>query len=57
MNIPIPEVAECYGSIEEALSSVIYCNVIIDKAKKVCPNNSVNDIPGYVLEICSKFLV
>lgn len=58
MKIPIPEVAECFGSIENAICSVIrYCNVIIEKAKKVCPSTSVNDVPGYALEFCRKTLV
>lgn len=39
MKIPIPEVVERFGSLDNALISVIrYCNVIIDKAKKVCSN-------------------
>ena len=58
MNIPIPEIVDCFGSIENALFSVIrYCNVIIEKAKKVCPSTSVNDVPGYALEFCRKTLV
>ena len=58
MKIPIPEVVECYGSIDNALVNVIrYCNVIIDKAKKVCPNTSVNDVPGYALEFCRKTML
>lgn len=58
MKIPIPEVPECFGSIENAICSVIcYCNVIIEKAKKVCPSSSVNDVPGYALEFCRKTLV
>lgn len=58
MKIPLPEVVECFGSIDNALVSVIrYCNVIIDKTKRVCPNTSVNDVPGYALEFCRKTLV
>lgn len=58
MKISIPEVVNCFGSIDNALVSVIrYCNVIIDKAKMVCPNTSVNDVPGYALEFCRKTLV
>lgn len=58
MKVLIPEVAERFGSIENAICSVIrYCNVIIEKAKKVCPSTSVNDVPGYALEICRKTLV
>lgn len=58
MNIPIPEITDCFGSIENAISSVIrYCNVIIEKAKKVCPNTSVNNVPSYALEFCGKTLV
>lgn len=58
MRIPIPEVTECFGSIENALNSVLrYCDVIIEKAKKVCPSTSVNDVSGYALEFCRKTLV
>lgn len=58
MKIPIPEVTDRFGSIENALCSIIrYCNVLIEKAKKVYPSISVNDIPGYALEFCRKVLV
>lgn len=58
MKIPLPEVVECFGSIDNALVSVIrYCNVIIDKTKRVCPNTSVNDVPGYALGFCRKTLM
>ena len=58
MKIPIPEITECFGSTENALSCIIrYCDVIIEKAKKVCPSTSVNDVPGYALEFCRKTLV
>ena len=58
MNIPIPEVTKCLGSIDNAIVSVIrYCNVVIEKAKKVYPSASVNDVPGYALEFCRKMLV
>ena len=58
MKIQIPKVTDHFGSIENALSSVIrYCDVIIEKAKKVCPSTSVNDVPGYVLGFCKKTLV
>ena len=58
MKIPIPEVAERFGSIDNAICSVIrHCNVIIEKAKEVCPSTSVNDVPGYALEFCRKTLV
>ena len=58
MNIPIPEVTECFGSIDNAIVSVIrYCNVVIEKAKKVYPSASVNDVSGYALEFCRKMLV
>lgn len=58
MKIPIPEVVECFGSMENALVSVIrYCHVIIDKAKEVYPSASVNDVSGYALVFCKKTLV
>jgi len=58
MKIPIPEVEECFGNIENALCGVInYCNLIIEKAKKVYPSTSVNDVPGYALEFCRKTIV
>ena len=58
MNILIPEITECFGSMDSAIVSIIrYCNVVIEKAKKVCPNASVNDVPGYALEFCRKMLV
>ena len=57
MNIPIPEVTKCFCSIDNAIVSVIrYCNVVIEKAKKVYPSASVNDVPGYALEFCRKML-
>ncbi|MBR3578551.1 MAG: hypothetical protein IKN98_07200 [Bacteroidales bacterium] len=58
MKIPVPEVTDRFGSIENALCSIIrYCNVLIEKAKKVYPSISVNDIPGYALEFCRKIMV
>jgi len=58
MKIPIPEITDCFGSTENALSCVIrYCDVIIEKAKKVCPSTSVNDVSGYALEFCRKTIV
>ena len=58
MKITVPEITERFGSIENALCSIIrYCNVLIEKAKKVYPSASVNDIPGYALEFCRKILV
>jgi hypothetical protein len=58
MKIQIPEVVERFGTMDNALTSVIrYCNVIIEKAKEVCPSTSVNDVPGYALEFCRKTLV
>ena len=58
MKIPIPEVAERFGSIENALLSVIrYCNVIIEKAKIMCPRTLINDVPSYALEFCRKTLI
>lgn len=58
MHIPIPEVTERFGSIENALLSVIrYCNVIIEKAKIMCPRTLINDVPSYALEFCRKTLI
>jgi len=58
MHIPIPEVTERFGSIENALLSVIrYCNVIVEKAKRVYPRPLINDVPGYTLEFCRKTLI
>lgn len=58
MKILIPEVVERFGSMENALVSVIrYCHVLIDKAKAVCSSASVNDVPGYALVFCNKTLV
>lgn len=58
MKIPIPEVTERFGSIENALLSVIrYSNVIIEKAKIVCPRTLINDVPSYALEFCRKTLI
>lgn len=58
MKISIPEVTECFGSIENAFCCVIrYSNVIIEKAKKVYPSMSVDNVPGYALEFCRKILV
>lgn len=58
MKIPIPEVTDRFGTIDNALANVINCcDVIIDKAKKVYPSASVNDVPGYALEFCRKTIV
>ena len=58
MRIPVPEMDERFDSTEDAIEHIIrFCNVIVDKAKVVCPSNSVSDIPGYVLEFCRKVLI
>ena len=58
MNIQIPEISECYGSIDNALASVISCcNVIIDKVKKVYPSVTISNVSGYALEFCRKTIV
>ncbi len=58
MRIPIPEIDERFDSIDDALYHIIlYCNVIVEKAKKICPSGAISDIPGYVLEFCRKTLV
>lgn len=58
MKIPIHEVEERFGTIDQALANIISCcGVIIDKAKLVCPSTSVNDVPGYALEFCRKTLM
>jgi len=58
MHIPIPEITNRFGSIENALLSVIrYCDVIIQKAKIVYPRTLINDIPSYTLEFCRKTLI
>lgn len=58
MKIPIPEVTNRFGSIDNALLSVLrYSNVIIEKAKIMCPRTLINDVPGYALEFCRKTLI
>ncbi len=58
MRIPIPEMDERFACTEDAIEHMIrICSVIVDKAKVVCPSNSVSDIPGYVLDFCRKVLI
>lgn len=58
MKIPIPELEERFNSIDEALYHIIlYCDVIVEKAKKICSSVAISDIPGYALEFCRKTLV
>lgn len=58
MKIPVPEVEERFDSTEDALEYILrLCNVIVEKAKCICPEPSVNDIPAYALEFCRKVLL
>ena len=58
MRIPVPEMNERFACTEDAIEHMIrICSVIVDKAKVVCPSNSVSDIPGYVLDFCRKVLI
>lgn len=57
MKIPIPEVDERFDSIENALEHFIrLCNVIVGKAKEICPEPAVNDITAYALAFIQKVM-
>lgn len=57
MKIPIPEVEERFDSIEDALEFFIrLSSVIVGKAREICPEPTVNDIPAYALAFIQKVL-
>lgn len=58
MRIPVPEMDERFDCVEDAIDHIVrICRVLVDKAKAVCPSNSISDIPGYALEFCKKVLI
>lgn len=58
MKIPVPEVDEHFDSTEDAMEQILcLCNMIVEKAKLICPVPTVDDTPAYVLEFCRKVLV
>lgn len=58
MKIPIPEVEENFDSCEDALAHIVKsCRIIVDKAKRICTQSSVQDIPAYSLAFIDKVLV
>ena len=57
MRIPIPEVDERFDSIEDALEHFIrLCSLIVGKAREICHEPTVNDIPAYALAFIQKVL-
>lgn len=58
MRIPIPGVDERFSNTEDVLAYILrFCNLIVDKAKQVCPTPAINDIPAYTLEFIHKVLI
>lgn len=58
MRIPIPGVDERFENTEDVLEYILrFCNLIVEKAKQVCPNPAINDIPAYALEFIHKVLI
>lgn len=58
MRIPILGVDERFENTEDVLEYILrFCNLIVEKAKQVCPNPAINDIPSYALEFIHKVLI
>ena len=58
MRIPIHGVDERFENEEEVLEYILrFCNLIVEKAKQVCPIPAINDIPAYTLEFIHKVLI
>lgn len=58
MRIPIPGVDERFENTEDVLEYILrFCNLIVEKAKQVCPKPAINDIPAYTLVFIHKVLI